>query len=650
MKGRALAQVLVPSVASVPFVFEISETDSASGRFVRDLVELHINFITQLNPSVIDSIEATITNAEGMTETVTLVETGPASLVFADATEDVVVRVEQQSLPDLPIAVIDATLTNSRLDIQATELTLIETESDSNRFESTTEQIVDFYDTADFETWTLTASEVVVLGQSEGGEFKPYLLQIRGPPQFLDQVEGVDTEDGMRAVAKSLDGNYYVQTSASVPSIYLYLQAIDETVLSGDAGDFFFGFAKGFGGGAWAMVEGLALIAKFLLKEGLRLSPVGFPVVMLFGDRYESEIAFARGAADITFTLAKVSLAIQQNQQELMFALLTGDMQEVAVLSTPYVIGLQFTVEILQALWEEFALSPPHEQGEIVGRAVFEIVALALIFGKAGQLRNLTKVGFIDKLKTVKFFQGPRVSQVFTRISTFLEELRITKMCFLAGTPIHTLAGTKPIEEIGIDDYVLARDPETGELDYKRVVNTVVTHPSTLYHVYYRVLAPGTNDGTPQSQLLGNSDSLGAQEKLSTTAEHPFYVLNAADFVPAKDLSIGDLLFLSDGGRATVTGVEIEHAETGLFTTYNFEVEDFRTYHAGESGVWVHNAATKSCINLFAAFNNLRARGRSLEQIFRVFEKFRKPLRVVGIPARWPTRPRLRRSSNWGTR
>ena len=137
-RGRALAQVLVPSVASVPFAFELSETESASGRFVRDLVELQINFITQLTPNVIDSIEATITNAEGVTETVTLVETESlASLVFADATEDVVVRVEQRSLPGLPLGLIDTTLTNSRLEIQAAELTLVESESESNRFEST---------------------------------------------------------------------------------------------------------------------------------------------------------------------------------------------------------------------------------------------------------------------------------------------------------------------------------------------------------------------------------------------------------------------------------------------------------------------------------------------------------------------------------
>ena len=471
-----------------------------------------------------------------------------------------------------------------------------------------------------------------MLSQSEGGEFEPYLLQIRGPTQLLDQVGGVDTEGGMRTVAKSFDGNYYVRSDASVPSVYLYLQAIDDSVQSGDSGDFIFGFAKGFGGGAWAMVEGLALIAKFLLKEGFRLSPIGFPIVMTFGDRYESEFAFARSATDIVLTLARVSLAIKQAEAELILALLAGDMEEVATLSAPYVIGLQYALEILEALAQEFALSPPHLQGEIMGRAVFEIVALALTFAKVGQLSKITKVGFIDKLRTVKFFQGPRVSAVFSKIGVFLERLRTTQMRFVAGTKVHTIHGLKNIEDIEVGDLVLSRDPITGEVAYKAVLDTIQTHPRELYHVTFR--AESADGGkTAFTRYVDGSEEADhyEQDELVATAEHPFYVVNRALFVTAQELAIGDRLLLADGRQAEVYEVATEQASGEKpFLTFNLEVEDFGTYFAGHLGAWVHNASAKSCFDLFARYLQLREKGRSLEQTFRVLERYRSARQIVG--------------------
>ena len=37
-------------------------------------------------------------------------------------------------------------------------------------------------------------------------------------------------------------------------------------------------------------------------------------------------------------------------------------------------------------------------------------------------------------------------------------------VCFVAGTEIDTIEGEKNIEDIEEDDYVLAEDPETGEV------------------------------------------------------------------------------------------------------------------------------------------------------------------------------------------
>jgi len=54
--------------------------------------------------------------------------------------------------------------------------------------------------------------------------------------------------------------------------------------------------------------------------------------------------------------------------------------------------------------------------------------------------------------------------------------------------------------------------------------------------------------------------------------------------------------FSPNGCRARVTGKVLELAPAGAtFTTYNFEVEEFHTYFAGRSAVWVHNQSQRPC-------------------------------------------------------
>ena len=47
--------------------------------------------------------------------------------------------------------------------------------------------------------------------------------------------------------------------------------------------------------------------------------------------------------------------------------------------------------------------------------------------------------------------------------------------CFVAGTPVATPNGPKPIETLRVGDLVLARDEATGSFDYKAVRRTYVT-------------------------------------------------------------------------------------------------------------------------------------------------------------------------------
>jgi len=95
------------------------------------------------------------------------------------------------------------------------------------------------------------------------------------------------------------------------------------------------------------------------------------------------------------------------------------------------------------------------------------------------------------------------------------------------------------------------------------------------------------------------------------TAPHPFWVCNREQpaFIEAEKLQAGDELLTADGRKAVVMSKVLEEASAGrTFTTYNFEVEDFHTYFAGQNAVWVHNHGLKPCQLARSAMEALRKR------------------------------------------
>lgn len=119
------------------------------------------------------------------------------------------------------------------------------------------------------------------------------------------------------------------------------------------------------------------------------------------------------------------------------------------------------------------------------------------------------------------------------------------------------------MEGIEVGDKVLAYDETTGEQAYKEVVRLFRNETDEWYHI--------TANG----------------EELICTGGHPFFVKDKG-LVSAKDLSIGDILHLSDGALVAISAIAIEKLEKPE-ATYNFEVADFHTYFVGESEVLVHN-------------------------------------------------------------
>jgi hypothetical protein len=142
------------------------------------------------------------------------------------------------------------------------------------------------------------------------------------------------------------------------------------------------------------------------------------------------------------------------------------------------------------------------------------------------------------------------------------------KYCFAAGTPIATANGAIAIENIEVGDTVWSYDYKTGEKSLKLVTATTVRETN-------RVITLEING-----------------EKIVTTPEHPFYVINNDKYngyVAAKYLSAGDCILTADGGYLPITSIEPETLDE-LITVYNFTVEDNHSYYVGDNEFLVHNA------------------------------------------------------------
>ncbi|WP_124330506.1 polymorphic toxin-type HINT domain-containing protein [Desulfonema ishimotonii] len=138
--------------------------------------------------------------------------------------------------------------------------------------------------------------------------------------------------------------------------------------------------------------------------------------------------------------------------------------------------------------------------------------------------------------------------------------------CFVAGTPVRTIEGLRFIEDIEADDFVLARDTETGEFSWRKVVRTFVRDDQQIIEL----------------KLEGEN---GTKEKIGATVEHPFWVKDRG-WIGARELLPGDEVFTSKGGWLKVTG---STWLSGKQAVYNFEVDGLHNYFVGETGAWVHN-------------------------------------------------------------
>jgi hypothetical protein len=139
------------------------------------------------------------------------------------------------------------------------------------------------------------------------------------------------------------------------------------------------------------------------------------------------------------------------------------------------------------------------------------------------------------------------------------EIVGVIPSCFVAGTPVWTEIGVRPIDEIQIGDRVLAPDVLSGELAWKPVVYRTVRAPSPIIHL----------------QL--------PDETISATRGHSFWV-DGRGWTMAKFLEPRNQLHSFRGGLELVAVQMAEQTEA-----YNLVVEDFHTYFVGRAGLIVHD-------------------------------------------------------------
>jgi hypothetical protein len=131
--------------------------------------------------------------------------------------------------------------------------------------------------------------------------------------------------------------------------------------------------------------------------------------------------------------------------------------------------------------------------------------------------------------------------------------------CFVAGTPVWTQSGPVAIEKIKIGDFVLSQNPQTGELNFRPVLDTTVTEQSSTVRLTIN------------------------EEAITTTRGHRVWVANKG-WKMAKTLTAGNQLVTVGGIAEVQSTTPAEKADV-----YNLEVGEFHTYFVGQNRVLVHD-------------------------------------------------------------
>ena len=220
--------------------------------------------------------------------------------------------------------------------------------------------------------------------------------------------------------------------------------------------------------------------------------------------------------------------------------------------------------------------TPANVIGAIIG-AIIGVVGgylIARIIADKLGLKGWKRSVFISGLTAIitatatiiGYFLGPYFAKLTRAKVTSIKKALIHSACFVAGTLILTEQGYVPIENVDVGNMVYSTDPVSGETGFKTVLS-LYTHETS------HLIAVRINT-----------------ELIVTTPSHPFWVIDTG-WKQASTLSCGDRVLLANMEPGVVASVEHVVLDTPV-TVYNFEVQDWHTYHVGEIAVLVHNACS----------------------------------------------------------
>ena len=611
-----------------------------------------LQFTGALNPAAIDQITYTWNSAtEGTRSATTLTETGPGTRIFTNPT----------AAPDLAVSVLDqfqSLNTNQPDTLDAIEVSdpthftpartyqfLKEIDPQTgipanNSFSFTGSIHESDESSAAEDGYTLdsfTGGAVNEIENSGTAPVVPMVVEVLGPEAILAatttlQAFGSPGNVAMKFGQKVRDGARYIVTAADAQRtastfvanelrdfgdrLNSFIEADKEDkkiqleLNLGYATAFNLGMTHGVASGGWEMVAGTVKTAYTIGKYGFING--GEPLLKLFEGGREM-IQWRDGVnqqvlTTITYvkdTLLPMYWKLKTHESDVILAMLTADTEELKLLSEQDQVIMSYVAEILPELWKSWENLPAYDQGYYTGCAAFEVGTLVIGWtkaskiGKAGQLGKVgSKAEFITELRAIRFFNsGPgktAIDKMF-ELGGFVERLTVTKMCFPAGTPVLTSNGPIAIETLAPGMLVWSRDPETGKTAWKPILDTFTTHPDRFHHLRYR---------------RDSADSDDPNGTISTTGEHPFWIVQLQDFLPASELHPGHILLLANGATATVIAHTIDASSPTPLTAYNIEVADFHTYYAGEDFIHVHNKGT-ACDKAFSIFERYMKRNNN---------------------------------------
>jgi hypothetical protein len=181
-------------------------------------------------------------------------------------------------------------------------------------------------------------------------------------------------------------------------------------------------------------------------------------------------------------------------------------------------------------------------------------------------------------------YERPKKQQVTVAFNASPQELPpAIYSCFIAGTPVRTREGHRPIDQLLAGDHVLTQDVLTGALSFQPVL--VVHHN-----------APGETLKV----------ALESGETLVASVYHRFWRAGKG-WTMARDLTSGDVI-RTLSGLSSVTSV----TDGPVAPLYNLDVAKTRTFYVGNRDALVHdNTLPEARIKPFDAPPSLAATVRA---------------------------------------